>query len=174
MPRKLLNTKRRENTEHGYIIPYASKALSKPLIGHGIKSTKDFDTSNPAHHKMLRPSEVKKAENFQLELNNRVVAHAHNFPLQIIFEFGYLGALLFLMALWWLLNSNFTNCDRHVKAATLASVFGLLLFCLFVLAKLDSRKPRFFYIFDEYSVSSPSHDRKLNFRGGLFRYFHFC
>ena len=77
---------------------------------------------------MLRPSEVKKAENFQLELNNRVVAHAHNFPLQIIFEFGYLGALLFLMALWWLLNSNFTNCNRHVKAATLASVFGLLLF----------------------------------------------
>ncbi len=107
---------------------YASKALTKPLIGHGIKSTKDFDTSNPIHHKMLRPNGVKKAENFQLELNNRVVAHAHNFPLQIIFEFGYLGALLFLMALWWLLNSNFTNCNRHVKAATLASVFGLLLF----------------------------------------------
>ena len=56
------------------------------------------------------------------------LVHAHNLPLQIIFEFGYLGAILFLAAFWSLLNLRFDNAGRATHAATLAAICGLLLF----------------------------------------------
>ena len=61
-------------------------------------------------------------------VNKSNIAHAHNFPLQIIFEFGYFGAFLFLIAFWWLLNLRFANWAFEIHAATLAAICGLLLF----------------------------------------------
>ena len=60
--------------------------------------------------------------------NGTVQAHAHNLPLQIIFEFGYVGAFLFLPALWALLNIKFVKMGRAVRAAAFGAVIGLLLF----------------------------------------------
>ena len=61
-------------------------------------------------------------------LNQPNIAHAHNFALQIIFEFGYVGAFLFLSAFWWLLNLRLDNQGRIIHAATLAALCGQLLF----------------------------------------------
>ena len=97
---------------------YANEALSRPFLGHGLKSTKNFSPENLNNYKKLaRERNLPHA-----------LAHAHNFPLQIIFEFGYLGAILFLAALWWLLNLRFDNPRRATYAATLAAICGLLLF----------------------------------------------
>ena len=97
---------------------YSNEALSRPLVGHGLKSTKNFSPDGLHHY-----IELAKERNVPYSL-----AHAHNFPLQIIFEFGYLGAILFLVAFWWLLNLRFSNSGRTICAATLAATCGLLLF----------------------------------------------
>ena len=101
---------------------YANEALSRPLIGHGLKSTKNFSPNNPDLY-------IKHAEDRRVRAASLTkLAHAHNFPLQIIFEFGYLGAILFLGAFWWLLNLRFDKPSRATLAATLAAICGLLLF----------------------------------------------
>ena len=97
---------------------YANEALTHPLLGHGLKSTKNFSPENLNNYKKLA-----RERNLPHSL-----VHAHNFPLQVIFEFGYLGAILFLAAFWWLLNLHFDNAGRATHAATLASICGLLLF----------------------------------------------
>ena len=55
---------------------------------------------------------------------------------KIIFEFGYLGAILFLL---FLVASQFyfANLRLAAHAATLAAICGLLLF-IFIVAKLAS------------------------------------
>ena len=123
---------------------YANEALSRPLLGHGLKSTKDFTPDN-------LNSYIKLAQERSLPYS---LAHAHNFPLQIIFEFGYLGAILFLAALWWLLNLRFDKFNRATHAATLAAIYGLLLFCLLIVAKLASCQSRVFILLHEYFVST--------------------
>lgn len=101
---------------------YASEALSRPLIGHGLRSTKNYTPENMDAY-------IKLAKDRRINTTNQAsVAHAHNFPLQIIFEFGYLGAILFLAAFWWLLNLRFDIIGRASRAATLAAICGLLLF----------------------------------------------
>ena len=97
---------------------YANEALSKPLIGHGLRSTKNFSPENLNNYRKLARERKRPYS----------LAHAHNFPLQIIFEFGYLGAFLFLAAFWWLLNLRFDKAARATHAATLAAICGLLLF----------------------------------------------
>ena len=101
---------------------YASESLSRPLIGHGLRSTKNYRPEN-------LDSYIELAKDRRVNIANKAsLAHAHNLPLQIIFEFGYLGALLFLAAFWWLLNLRFDFLGREAHAATLAAIFGLLLF----------------------------------------------
>ncbi len=101
---------------------YAKEALAKPVVGHGLRSTHNFSPDN-------LNSYIKLAEDRGVYLASREnIAHAHNLPLQIIFEFGYLGAILFLLAFWWLLNLHFANSRLAAHAATLAAICGLLLF----------------------------------------------
>ena len=101
---------------------YANEALSKPFVGHGLRSTHDFSPDNLSNY-------IKLAEDQRVyPVNKSNIAHAHNFPLQIIFEFGYFGAFLFLIAFWWLLNLRFANWAFEIHAATLAAICGLLLF----------------------------------------------
>ena len=101
---------------------YAKEALAKPLIGHGLRSTHNFSPDNLSSY-------IKMADDRRISLGTREnIAHAHNLPLQIIFEFGYLGAILFLLAFWWLLNLRFANLGPTTHAATLAAICGSLLF----------------------------------------------
>ncbi|MBL96679.1 MAG: hypothetical protein CMF52_02595 [Legionellales bacterium] len=97
---------------------YANEALSRPFIGHGLRSTKNFTPENLNNY-------IKLAQERNIPHS---LVHAHNFPLQVIFEFGYLGATLFLAAFWCLLNLRFDNAGRATHAATLAATCGLLLF----------------------------------------------
>jgi O-antigen ligase len=101
---------------------YANEALSRPFLGHGLNSTRNFSPDNLNNY-----IELARERNLPHSL-----FHAHNFPLQVIFEFGYLGAILFLAAFWWLLNLRFDNAGLATHAATLAAtlaaICGLLLF----------------------------------------------
>ena len=85
---------------------YANEALSRPLVGHGLTSTKNFSPDNLDNYKKLA----------QERNVSHSLVHAHNFPLQVIFEFGYLGAILFLAAFWWLLNFALINWGvQHMR-----------------------------------------------------------
>ncbi len=97
---------------------YANEALTRPLLGHGLNSKINFSPDDQHNY-------IKLAQERNVPYS---LVHAHNFPLQIIFEFGYLGAILFLAAFWWLLNLRFDNAGRLTHAATLAAICGLLLF----------------------------------------------
>ena len=106
---------------------YASEALSKPLVGHGFGATQNFSPINfDEYIKLAGEREVLLAIR-QGKINGNL-GHAHNLPLQIIFEFGYCGALLFLAAFWWILNLPFGKLNHLASAATLAAICGLLLF----------------------------------------------
>ena len=54
--------------------------------------------------------------------------HAHNLPLQIIFEFGYFGALLLLFGLWRLTRLSFVGEQRPFQFAALGATLGFLMF----------------------------------------------
>ena len=97
---------------------YAKEALSQPFIGHGLRSTTNFSPDNPSNYKTLAHE-----RNIPYAL-----VHAHNLPLQIIFEFGYLGAVTFLAAFWWLINLGFDNSRLPFPVASLSAVCGLLIF----------------------------------------------
>ncbi len=106
---------------------YANEALSKPLVGHGLRATQNFSPINfDKYIKLARERAVLPAIR-QGNINGNL-GHAHNLPLQIIFEFGYCGALLFLAAFWWILNLPFGKLNHLASAATLAAICGLLLF----------------------------------------------
>lgn len=107
---------------------YAKEALTRPLFGHGFESTHSFAPERLDDYVKLAnergiPSAVSNARR-----NRTVAAHAHNLPLQIIFEFGYVGAFLLLAALWVLLNIEFVRNGKAVRAAAFAAAIGLLLF----------------------------------------------
>ena len=106
---------------------YANEALSKPLIGHGLRATQNYSPKNLDKYLQLARDREPLHAIIQGKTSGSL-GHAHNLPLQIIFEFGYFGAVLFLAAFWWLLNLRFGQSSYSARAATLAAIFGLLLF----------------------------------------------
>ncbi len=133
---------------------YANEAMQKPIFGHGINGTKNFAPDNHAHYVELtreNPPVLKFA--MTTLRNNTIASHAHNLFLQIIFEFGYLGALLILAAIWDLFRHLEETLPKDAAiwawggvGATLgAHMFGFTLWhswlmtasaCIFIVAHL--------------------------------------
>ena len=80
---------------------YAEEAANKPLFGHGINGTKDFKPADLEAY-IAQTSDTPDLQNILRTdtQSGAVAAHAHNLFLQLIFEFGYVGALLVLAAVW--------------------------------------------------------------------------
>ena len=80
---------------------YAQEIANRPLFGHGINGSKDFEPSNLGEYVALTNdvpalhNEIQKATR-----SGNVAAHPHNVFLQLIFEFGYMGSLLILAGIW--------------------------------------------------------------------------
>lgn len=107
---------------------FAKEISSNPFLGHGFKSTHNTQLENlDTYIDLAQQRKIISAINNATK-NGTVAAHAHNFPLQIIFELGYIGALLFLGFLWALLNIRFAAQGRAPRAAAFAALIGLLLF----------------------------------------------
>ena len=133
---------------------YANEALSRPLIGHGLRSSKNYSPEN-------LNSYIGLANDRRINVTSQTsLAHAHNLPLQIIFEFGYLGAILFLPAFWWLLNLRFDILGREAHAATLAAIFGLLLFSYSLWQSWLLASLGFLYFY--FSMFHPSDHKAIN------------
>lgn len=80
---------------------YAKEALSRPLLGHGLSGTKYFAPQNLETYAGPVLNKPKTQDFVEAALESGVVAaHAHNLFLQLIFEFGYLGTLFILAAIW--------------------------------------------------------------------------
>ena len=107
---------------------YARETLTRPFFGHGFEATHNFAPDNLEDYLELARERRLGMAVATSKRNGTVQAHAHNLPLQIIFEFGYVGAFLFLPALWALLNIKFVKMGRAVRAAAVGAVIGLLLF----------------------------------------------
>ena len=107
---------------------FAKEISSNPLLGHGFKSTHNAQLENlDTYVDLAQQRKIKSAINNAAK-SGTVAAHAHNFPLQMIFELGYIGAILFLGVLWALLNINFEAQGRPPRAAAFTASIGLLLF----------------------------------------------
>ena len=133
---------------------YAKETLAKPLIGHGLRSTHNFSPDNLSSY-------IKMADDRRISLGTREnIAHAHNLPLQIIFEFGYLGAILFLLAFWWLLNLRFANLGLSGTCCYPGGYMRIITFFIFIVAKLASLHLGFLYFY--MSILYPT--RSSNYR----------
>ena len=111
---------------------YAEEAANKPLFGHGINGTKDFKPADLEAY-IAQTSDAPVLQNILRKdtQSGAVASHAHNLFLQLIFEFGYVGALLVLAAVWrffaWL---NF-YADAHRAPYYWASIAACLATVLF-------------------------------------------
>lgn len=102
---------------------YASEAVEKPLLGHGLNGTKYFSPHSLKDYttQVIDNREVRYYAQ-QADKNDVIAAHAHNLFLQIVFEFGYLGALLILAAIWQL----FTKLDKILTLRQAPWVWGAI------------------------------------------------
>ena len=115
---------------------YAEETKNKPLFGHGINGTKDFKPADLEGYISLS-DDVPDLQNTlrAVTQSGSAAAHAHNVFLQLVFEFGYVGSLLILAAIWrffsWLENYASAQLAPYYWAsfaAGLATVmFGLTL-----------------------------------------------
>jgi len=85
---------------------YAKESLKEPIIGHGLRSGRSFepaDMRNYIAEGEARGGRVGKFVSVYKDRRN-INLHPHNIFLQIIFEFGFLGAILWLLAMWQMLK----------------------------------------------------------------------
>lgn len=102
---------------------YAIEAAEKPLLGHGLNGTKYFspDGLNGYVAQVIDKPRIRSYA-LNAQKTNVIGAHAHNLFLQIVFEFGYLGALLILTAIWQL----FTKLDKILAVRKAPWVWGAI------------------------------------------------
>lgn len=105
-----------------YYFVYAKESGLKPLFGHGFEASQQFSPDGLDAYKSRN-----KTNNLRIR---RMTAfpHAHNFPLQIIFEFGYVGAALFLFAIWRALNFKLSANKAPVIGGALGATIALIMF----------------------------------------------
>ena len=106
---------------------YAKEALKRPLFGHGFEASQNFTPSEPEYYLNIGKSRI--VGNYGADEEKGIVfPHAHNFPLQVIFEFGFVGSFLFLFALWHLTRLPWSDAHKSALSAGLGAVIGLLMF----------------------------------------------
>jgi len=96
---------------------YAKESLKEPIIGHGLRSGRSFepaDMRNYIAEGEARGGRVGKFVSVYKDRRN-INLHPHNIFLQIIFEFGYLGAILWLLAMWQMLKRLDEGSDQQSK-----------------------------------------------------------
>ena len=106
---------------------YAEEALKRPVFGYGFKASHYFMPSDTNHYLALA-NEPRVGNYGRDEEKGLEFPHAHNLPLQIIFEFGYLGTLLFLFGLWRLTGLSFVGKQKPFQFAALGATLGFLMF----------------------------------------------
>ena len=85
---------------------YAKESLKEPIIGHGLRSGRSFEPADMRNYIAEGEARGGRVGNFVRANKNKrnINLHPHNIFLQIIFEFGYLGAILWLLAMWQMLK----------------------------------------------------------------------
>jgi len=106
---------------------YAEEALKRPVFGHGFKASHYYTPSDINRYLTLSVKQ-KVGRYGRDEEKGLEFPHAHNLPLQIIFEFGYLGTLLFLFGLWRLTRLSFVREQKPFQFAALGATLGFLMF----------------------------------------------
>lgn len=106
---------------------YADETMKRPIFGHGFKASHYYTPSDSNHYLAL--ANERRVGNYGRNKEKGLeFPHAHNLPLQIIFEFGYLGTLLFLFGLWRLTRLPFVGEQKPFQFAALGATLGFLMF----------------------------------------------
>ena len=106
---------------------YAEEALKRPVFGHGFKASQYYTPSDV--NRYLTLSIERGAGRYgRDEEKGLKFPHPHNLPLQIIFEFGYFGTLLFLFGLWRLARLSLVSKQKPFQFAALGATLGFLMF----------------------------------------------
>ena len=96
---------------------YAKESLKEPIIGHGLRSSRSFEPAGMKDYIAEGEARGGRVGNFVSVNKDRrnINLHPHNIFLQIIFEFGYLGAILWLLAMWQMLKRLDEGFDPQSK-----------------------------------------------------------
>ena len=96
---------------------YAKESLKEPIIGHGLRSSRSFEPAGMKDYIAEGEARGGRVGNFVSVNKDRrnINFHPHNIFLQIIFEFGYLGAILWLLAMWQMLKRLDEGFDPQSK-----------------------------------------------------------
>ena len=106
---------------------YAEEALKRPVFGHGLKASQYYTPSDTNYY--LAVADERGVPRYGTNKDKGLkFPHPHNLPLQIIFEFGYFGALLLLFGLWRSTHLSLINKQKPFQLAALGATIGFLLF----------------------------------------------
>ena len=106
---------------------YGREALHRPLFGHGFEASHYFTPEDP--HYYLKLGKQRKMGKYTRDKEKGLIfPHPHNFPVQFIFEFGYIGALLLLFGLWQVIRRDFIKRSNPSQDAAIAAAIGMMLF----------------------------------------------
>ena len=96
---------------------YAKESFKEPIIGHGLRSSRSFKPADMKNYFAEGETRGGRVGNFVSVNKDRrnINFHPHNIFLQIIFEFGYLGAILWLLAMWQMLKRLDEGFDPQSK-----------------------------------------------------------
>ena len=74
---------------------FSKETLERPLFGHGFESSHSFrPNSFDEYYQLARERRLTSSIKL-MKKNGNLQAHPHNLPLQLLFEFGYIGVGLF-------------------------------------------------------------------------------
>ena len=106
---------------------YAVEALKRPVFGYGFKASQYFTPSDTNYY--LTVADERRVRRYGKDKEKGLkFPHAHNLPMQIIFEFGYFGALLLLFGLWRLTRLSLVSNQKPFQFAALGATLGFLMF----------------------------------------------
>ena len=127
MRRPIIKQKASGSIRQWLYFTYAEEALNRPVFGHGFKASHYYTPSDIKYYLALA-DEQRVPRYGRDEEKGLKFPHAHNLPLQIIFEFGYFGALLLLFGLWRLTRLSFVGEQKPFQFAALGATLGFLMF----------------------------------------------
>ena len=107
---------------------FAEDLFERPIFGHGVKSSHSYRPDKFDDYFKLASERKLSSSHSLMRRNGDIHAHPHNFPLQILFEFGYLGVSLLFLALSSIKNLAYAPDHKPIISAALGASISLMLF----------------------------------------------
>jgi len=127
LPKTISNRSSARDRQFLYYV-FSKETFERPIFGQGLRSSHSFRPLNfDSYYKLAKESKLPFSPK-HMRKQGDMQAHPHNVPLQLLFEFGYLGCGLLFLALFTIRNLSYRPADKPFIAAGLAASIALPLF----------------------------------------------